>query len=68
MLVASSDLGGTAILNFLLSIMKAILIATGITPPPPEKERKLLWVLLLILAGLVIGTWLTFKYLVPLMA
>lgn len=47
--------------------MRAILIATGITPPPPEKERMWLWVLLLILAGLVIGTWLTFKYLVPLM-
>jgi len=48
--------------------MRAILIATGITPPTPENERKVLLILFLILLGLVVATWLTFKYLVPLWA
>jgi len=48
--------------------MRAILIATGITPPAPENERKVLLILFLILLGLVVGTWLVFKYLVPLWA
>ena len=48
--------------------MRAILIATGITPPEPQNERKVLLILFLILLGLVAGTWLTFKYLVPLWA
>ena len=52
----------------LISVMRAILIATGITPPTPENERRVLLILLLILIGLVLGTWLTFKFLVPLMA
>jgi len=54
--------------NFLIAVMRAILIATGITPPALENERKVLLILFLILVGLVVGTWLTFKYLVPLMA
>ncbi len=55
-------------MSLLIAIMRAILIATGITPPQPENERKVLLILLLILLGLVVGTWLTFKYLVPLWA
>jgi len=47
--------------------MRAILIATGITPPAPENERKVLLILSLILLGMVVAAWLTFKYLVPLM-
>jgi len=54
--------------NLLISVMRAILIATGITPPTPENERKVLLILFLILLGLVVATWLTFKYLVPLWA
>ena len=54
-------------LNLLISVMRAILIATGITPPPPENERKVLLILFLILLGMVVAAWLTFKYLVPLM-
>ncbi len=56
------------VVNVLIATMRAILIATGITPPTPENERKVLLILFLILIGLVLGTWLTFKYLVPLMA
>lgn len=48
--------------------MRAILIATGITPPTPEKERKVLLILVVILLALVVGSWLTFEYLVPLWA
>ncbi len=48
-------------------MMRAILIATGITPPTPEHERKILVVLVAIILGLVVATWLTFKYLVPMM-
>lgn len=55
-------------MNVLIRIMRAILIATGITPPAPENERKVLLILFLILIGLVLATWLTFKFLVPLMA
>jgi len=54
--------------NFLIAVMRAILIATGITPPAPENERKVLLILVLILLGFVVGTWLIFKFLVPLMA
>jgi hypothetical protein len=56
-----------AIVKFLIEIMRALLISTGITPPTPENERTTLLVLFLILIGLVVGTWLTFKFLVPLM-
>jgi len=56
------------VVNFLISIMRGILIATGITPPAPEDERKILLILVLILLGLGVGTWLMFKYLVPLWA
>ncbi len=54
-------------MNILIGMMRAVLIATGITPPAPEHERKILLVLFLIVVGLVVATWLTFKYLVPLM-
>jgi len=47
--------------------MRAVLIATGITPPTPEKERKILLVLFLVFVGFVLAAWLTFKFLVPLM-
>lgn len=53
-------------LKALIAVMRAILIATGITPPTPENERKVLFILAVILVGLALGTWLTFKYLVPL--
>jgi len=54
--------------KFLIACMRGILIATGITPPAPENERKILLVLLALLVGFVVGTWLLFKYLLPLMA
>jgi len=54
--------------KILIAVMRAILIATGITPPAPESERKVLLILVLILLGLALGTWLVFKFLVPLMA
>ena len=54
-------------MKFLIEIMRALLISTGITPPTPENERTTLLVLFLILIGLAVGTWLTFKYLVPMM-
>ena len=55
-------------MNFLIAVMRAMLIAAGITPPTPENERKVLLILVLILLGIVLGIWLTFKFLVPLMA
>jgi len=63
----TSSVRGTDV-NFLIAVMRAILIATGITPPAPENERKVLLILFLILLGLVVGTWLTFEFLVPLWA
>ena len=54
--------------NFLIAVMRAILIATGITPPAPEDERRVLLILVLLLLGLAVGTWLIFRVLVPLVA
>ena len=59
---------GLTSVNFLIAVMRAILIATGITPPTPSNERKVLLILVLILLGIVLVMWLTFKFLVPLMA
>ena len=55
-------------MNFLIAVMRAILIATGITPPAPEDERRVLLILVLLLLGLAVGTWLIFRVLVPLVA
>jgi hypothetical protein len=54
--------------NFLIAVMRAILIATGITPPAQEDERRVLLILVLLLLGLAVGTWLIFRVLVPLVA
>jgi len=61
-------LPGLNAVNFLIAVMRAVLIATGITPPTPENERKVLLILFVILLVLVLGSWLTFKYLVPMWA
>jgi hypothetical protein len=44
--------------------MRAVLIATGITPPTPENERRVLLILVLLLLGIVAGSWLILKFLV----
>jgi len=63
-----SSAGEITQVNFLIAVMRAILIATGITPPAPEDERRVLLILVLLLLGLAVGTWLIFRVLVPLVA